>query len=208
VTIGHPDSGAPFPAVNLDDSVGIAQAVQHLIALGHRQIAHVAGDPLMLHSRRRAEAFTRTMSAAGLDGSGVLSTDFSAAGGAAATRTLLESERPPTAIVFANDLMAMAGLGVLHARSIRVPQEVSVVGFDRIDMGRHTFPSLTTVEADPEGWGAAAARTLLAVIADGHAPDVELPPAQLVLGGSTAPRPYHHSPNPRTNRSRSTHASQ
>ncbi|MET0695475.1 MAG: LacI family DNA-binding transcriptional regulator [Propionibacteriaceae bacterium] len=194
-TIGHPEASGPFPVVNLDDSTGIAQAVRHLVGLGHRQIAHVAGDPLMLHSTRRADSFRRTMAEAGLDGSVVLDTDFSPAGGAAATHALLESEPALTAIVYANDPMAVAGLGVLHARGLGVPEDLSIVGFDGIDMGRYVFPALTTIEADAESWGAAAARTLLTLIAHGQAPDVELPPAQLVTRASTGPpRSVSHPP--------------
>lgn len=189
VTIGHPDVPAPFPSVNLDDSTGIAQAVAHLVELGHRLIAYVAGDPRMLHSTRRAESFARAMAEADLDGSGVLTTDFSAAGGAVATQLVLDGPTPPTAIVYANDPMAIAGLGVLHARGIRVPDDVSIVGFDGIDMGRYVFPALTTIQADPASWGAAAARTLLTLIAEGKADDVELPPAQLTAGHSTGPPP-------------------
>ena len=92
-------------------------------------------------------------------------------------------------MIYANDPMAIAGLGVLHARGIGVPDDVSVVGFDGIELGRHVFPALTTVEADPEAWGAAAAATLLALIADGQAADVELRPARLLLRDSTAPPP-------------------
>jgi DNA-binding LacI/PurR family transcriptional regulator len=207
VTVGRPDATSPFPSVNLDDSLGVVQAVQHLVELGHRDIAHVAGDPLMLHSIRRAESFARAMTTAGLDGSRVLVTDFSAAGGGTATRTLLAADRPPTAIVYANDPMAIAGLGVLHELGIRVPDDVSVVGFDGIDMGRHVYPALTTVVADPEAWGAAAATALLGLIADGRGADVELPPAQLEQRSSTAPPPTtvnHPSPDPNT-RPRSSH---
>jgi len=196
-TIGHPEASGPFPVVNLDDSTGIAQAVAHLVGLGHRRIAHVAGDPLMLHSTRRADSFRRAMAEAGLDGSVVRDTDFSPAGGAAATSSLLDSEPDLTAIVYANDPMAIAGLGVLHARGIRVPEDLSVVGFDGIDMGRYVFPALTTIEADAESWGAAAARTLLGLIANGQADDVELAPAQLVTRASTAPpRALSHQPGP------------
>lgn len=189
VTIGRPDRPSRFPVVNLDDAAGIFQAVQHLVELGHRDIAHVAGDPVMVHSSRRAETFSQALSAAGLDGSHIVATDFSAEGGGEATRTLFAARVPPTAVIYANDPMAIAGLGVLQERGIRVPEEVSVVGYDGIEMGRHLHPALTTVTADPEGWGAAAATTLLALIADGTAPDVELPPSRLLMRRSTAPPP-------------------
>jgi DNA-binding LacI/PurR family transcriptional regulator len=186
VTLGRPDVPGPFPAVNLDDAAGITAAVRHLIRLGHTQIAHVAGDPLMLHSLRRAATFCNAMRDARLDDSRVMLTDFSAAGGAAATRALLDATSQPTAIVYANDPMAIAGLSVLHQRGVRVPEEMSVIGFDGTEMGRLVFPSLTTIVADPVGWGVAATRTLLTLIADGHAVDVELPPARLMPGDSTA----------------------
>ena len=85
--------------------------------------------------------------------------------------------------------MAIAGLGVLQEAGIDVPREVSVVGFDGTELALHTHPPLTTVRSDPEQWGAAAARTLLAFTANGSADDVELPAAELVLGRSTAPPP-------------------
>jgi DNA-binding LacI/PurR family transcriptional regulator len=210
VTVGHPDAAAAFPSVNLDDSLGITEAVQHLVSLGHRAIAHVSGDPLMLHSVRRADSFSRAMTESGLDGSLVVPTDFSAGGGAAATRDLLGRAARPTAIVYANDPMALAGLGVLHAAGVVVPADVSIVGFDGVDIGRHIFPALTTVVADPERWGAAAATTLLTLIADGTASDVELPPARLELRHSTAPPPdgpLSSTPDP-PQRSRSSHGPQ
>jgi DNA-binding LacI/PurR family transcriptional regulator len=192
VTIGRPDAPAPFPVVNLDDASGITAAVQHLVGLGHRDIAHVAGDSAMLHSTRRAAAFSQAMRLAGLDGSRVLTTDFSAEGGAVATRVLCDASPRPTAVIYANDPMAIAGLGVLHAGGISVPEQMSVVGFDGIEMGRHVYPPLTTVVANPEAWGAAAARCLLALIADGRADDVELPPAMLLRRESTAAPPDPH----------------
>lgn len=188
VLVGHLDEPTPFPSVNLDDTSGIAQAVRHLVGLGHRQIAHVAGDLRFRHAGRRRDAFAAAVRAAGLEPSAVLDTDFTMAGGAAATEALLARPEHPTAIVYANDPMAIAGIGVLQHHGIAVPAEVSVVGFDGIEMGRHVHPPLTTIHADPETWGASAARTLLRFAADGHAESVELPPAQLVVAGSTAGR--------------------
>ena len=118
----------------------------------------------------------------------MVDTDFSMAGGAAATATLLAGARP-TAIVYANDPMAITGIGVLQEAGLEVPRDLSVVGFDGTEMARHTHPPLTTVRSDPQEWGAAAARTLLTLTTTGTAPDVELPPAQLVTARSTGPAP-------------------
>ena len=129
------------------------------------------------------------MVTAALDPSVVVETDFSMGGGAAATRLLLARPVRPTAILYANDPMAIAGLGVLQQSHIDVPGLVSIVGFDGTDLARNVHPALTTVESDPEQWGAAAAGTLLRLVTDGHADDVELPAARLVLADSTASVP-------------------
>lgn len=191
VLVGHVDDPGPLPSVTLDDAPGIAAAVDHLVGLGHQQIAHVAGDPRFLHARRRRAAFEAAMRVAGLDPTCVLETDFSMAAGAAATRALLGRPTRPTAIVYANDPMAIAGLGVLQQRGIAVPGQMSIVGFDGTEMARHTYPALTTVASDPEQWGAAAARTLLALVAAGRADDVTLPNARLVPADSACPPPFH-----------------
>lgn len=195
VLVGHLDEPVALPSVNLDDTSGIRAAVRHLVDLGHRRIAHVAGDGRFLHARRRHAAFTAAMAAAGFDPSQVVETDFSMSGGAAATRALLTRPARPTAIVYANDPMAIAGLGVLQSRQIDVPGEVSIVGFDGTELARNVHPALTTVESDPEQWGAAAAGTLLRLVADGRADDVELPAARLVLAESTAPPPVPSTPS-------------
>ena len=188
VLVGRPDGTSPFPCVVLDDAPGVRAAVHHLADLGHTAIAYVAGDPALLHARHRRAAFEEAVAGCGLTPTAVVDTDFSMAGGAAATATLLTGARP-TAIVYANDPMAITGIGVLQEAGLEVPRDLSVVGFDGTEMARHTHPPLTTVRSDPQEWGAAAARTLLTLTTTGTAPDVELPPAQLVTARSTGPAP-------------------
>jgi len=186
VTLGRPDQPTPFPSVSIDDTNGIAESVRHLAGLGHRRIAHVAGSAAMLHGSRRREAFTTAMRAAGIGDGQVVETDFSIAAGADATRRLLSQPEPPTAIVFANDPMAIAGIGVAQEMGVRVPDDLSVTGFDDIEFARHVYPALTTVGATPMVWGRAAAATLLDLIRNGRADDVELPAARLIVRGSAA----------------------
>jgi DNA-binding LacI/PurR family transcriptional regulator len=186
VTLGRPDRPSPFPAVSIDDTDGIAESVRHLAELGHRRIAHVAGSLAMLHGRRRRDAFVLAMHAAGLGEGQIVDTDFSIAAGADATRRLLSQPEPPTAIVFANDPMAIAGIGVAQELGVRVPGDLSVTGFDDIEFARHVYPALTTVGATPMVWGRAAATTLLDLIRTGKADDVELPAARLIIRGSAA----------------------
>ena len=189
VTVGRPDTPSPCPAVVLDDRPGIAGVTRLLIEAGHTRIAHVAGDLSMVHALRRRDAYVHTMTEAGLGVGPVLEADFSAASGAAATRQLLELWPRPTAIVYASDPMAFAGLGVLQSLGIEVPAEMSITGFDGNDLGAYLHPPLTTVRADPVAWGAAAARTLLASIDDVPQPDGELPAAEVLVRGSIAPPP-------------------
>ena len=198
VTLGRPESESPFPAVTLADQPGVHQTVEHLRALGHRRIAYVAGDVTMLHGLRRRESFVAAMNEAGLSIELIEDTDFSAAQAASATRRLLERSPRPTAIVYASDPMALAGIGAAHAMGLRSPEDVSVAGFDGTDIARYVFPALTTVVSDPVAWGRAAASTLLQLVADGHADDVELSAAQLRIAQSTAPPP-EAEPHPPTN---------
>ena len=97
VTLGHPDIDSPFPSVSVDDVDGMIATVDHLVDLGHRNLAHVAGTSDMLHARRRREAFHAACAARGVEGR-VVETDFSARQGGEATRELSGSpraSRPP-----------------------------------------------------------------------------------------------------------------
>lgn len=202
VTLGHTPKQRLLPAVSLDDRAGIKDAVRHLVALGHRRIGHVAGPQHFVHGRARKSAWRTAVAAAGLLTDLCVTADFTAAGGAAATVTLLDRGEPPTAIVYASDVMAIAGMSVAAARDVVVPDQLSVTGFDDTELARHLRPALTTVRSDPLGWGAAAAELLLDAIdvaARAGSPesglteaaalaDVDLPPAQLLVRQScTAP---------------------
>lgn len=189
VTLGRPDTASIFPSIDLDDQPGVRDTVTHLRELGHRDIAYVAGDTSMLHGVRRRSCFQAAMGTPGLAADLIEDTDFSPDAAARATQRLLDHVPRPTAIMYASDSMALAGLGVIHARGLRVPEDVSLAGFDGTELTCYVFPTLTTVVSDPVAWGRAAASTLLAFIADGHAPDVHLPAAALRIGQSTAPPP-------------------
>jgi DNA-binding LacI/PurR family transcriptional regulator len=185
VTLGRPDTESPFPAVIVDDRPAIAGAVAHLVELGHRRIAHVAGPGHFLHGNARRAAWESALTGAGLPVGPCVVSDFSAAGGAQATHELLDAEHPPTAIVYANDVMAIAGLSVARERGIDVPGQLSITGFDDSELAGYLSPSLTSVRTDPFGQGRAAADTLLRLIDGVTGTDVEMPPAQLVVRAST-----------------------
>lgn len=192
VTLNRIPGPSPFPAISLDDTAAVRAAVTHLIDLGHRNIAHVAGPGSYVHGAARRTAWARALTEAGLPRGPLARGDFSARGGAAATRRLLQLPDPPTAIVYASDIMAIAGLAAARERGLDVPADLSIVGFDDTPLAGYVHPALTTARSDVVGWGRAATRALRALTA-GHAqPDVSCPPAQLILRRSTGP-PRHRT---------------
>ncbi len=178
-----------WPAVGVDDQPGITAAVEHLVELGHTRIAHVGGPPEMVHGRSRREAWASTLMRAGLAEGPSVDADFSAEAGASATRQLLDLADPPTAIVYANDLMAIAGLSVALSRGLEVPRDLSITGYENTELAAHVQPPLTTVSSDVIGWGRAAARRLLELVEQRDPTDVPLQPPRLVVRGSTGPAP-------------------
>jgi DNA-binding LacI/PurR family transcriptional regulator len=191
VVVGRPDNSSPLPGVAADDRTAIARAVGALVDRGHERIAHVTGPSNFVHSAERIAAWRDALIAAGLPEGRVAEGDFTGAGGARATRRLLRGSprRRPTAIIFANDLMAIAGLAVARELEVRVPHDLSVVGFDDIPLAAHVTPSLTTIRQDPVANGAAAAELLLRRLR-GEAPAVPtLPGPVLVLRDSIGPAP-------------------
>ena len=190
VVVGPPLADGTVPTVGVDDAPGIRAAVDHLVSLGHTRIGHVSGPLSMVHGLSRRTAWADALAAAGLPQGPCLEADFSARSGAEATSTILDLPEPPTAIVYANDLMATAGLALAVSRSISVPQQLSVTGFDDVEISAHLQPPLTSVATDVSAWGRAAATRLLALIHGQEPPEVDLPPARLVVRGSSGPPPH------------------
>lgn len=186
VTLNRPDVPSPFPAVILDDRPGIAAAVAHLAGLGHTAIAHVAGPGVFLHAIARRDAFTQAMADAGLPPGQVVTGDFTAAGGREATHRLLTGKDRPTAIVYANDVMALSAIAVAAELGLRIPEDLSITGYDDTTLAGYVHPALTTVRADARSWGEAAATALLGLADGQEVADTTLPPAELILRRSTS----------------------
>jgi len=182
---------AGLPAVYSDDVPAITELVRLMAASGHERIAHVAGPVRYVHGRIRRDAFTAAMRAHGLDGHLVLEGDFTAASGRDCTSRLLDGPQPPTAIIYANDMMAMAGLSLARSRGLRVPEDLSLSGYDDSELAAHLSPGLTTVSTGAAQRGELAVRTLLAVLA-GEEPEHALADHTTVVPrGSIAPPPRH-----------------
>lgn len=185
------------PRVVIDNLAASASAVDHLVALGHRRIGHISGPPGNVLTRTRFDGAKAAMAAAGLhmDDAWIFSGNFSLESGAQAARDWCASRNRPTGVFCASDVMAIGFIGELIRRGVEVPREVSVVGFDDLEMAAHFHPSLTTVHQPRGDIGRAAARMLLDRMRKaGDGPDDTPAPAlvlptRLVVRESTAPPP-------------------
>ncbi|MEW2544381.1 LacI family DNA-binding transcriptional regulator [Streptomyces sp. NPDC047002] len=190
VLLGAPDSGPPVPSVGLPrQGAGVREAVEHLLLLGHRRIAYVTGPAELLHTRLRLAAFRDALATARTEPADVLETDFSEAAALAATERLLAAAARPTAVVYANDSMAVCGIGAMLRAGLRVPEDLSVVGYDNLPLGRWMHPRLTTVDQRVQQVGAAAARALLARCGEDAEPAPPTGPPRLVVRESTCRAP-------------------
>ncbi|WP_328539369.1 LacI family DNA-binding transcriptional regulator [Streptomyces sp. NBC_00344] len=153
--------GLPAVLLGTAHREGVVEAVRHLLDLGHRRIGYVSGPTELVHTRFRQQVFEDALAGAGLTPAAVVHTDFTEAAATAATGQLLAREPRPTAIVYANDSMAVCGIGAAQRAGLSVPGELSVVGYDNLPLGRWIHPRLTTVDQHVRQAGAAAARTLL-----------------------------------------------
>lgn len=132
--------------IGIDDRCAARDMTEYLIELGHKRIAFINGDPQFDVSRRRRAGFEDAMSHAGFSKyAQIVSGSFSYESGLKAAEDLLSSETIPTAIFAANDEMASACLAVAYKRNLRVPDQLTVVGFDDSPVSRAIYPALTTI---------------------------------------------------------------
>lgn len=181
--------GVGLPGVAVDNAAGAASAVSHLLALGHRSVAHVAGPPGNVLSRARVAGWREALEGRPAP---LWPGDFTLASGAAAARRWLASEAPPTAVACASDECAMGFISELARHGVAVPGAVSVAGFDDIELAARYVPALTTVRQPRARIGEEAARLLVAALGgEGEAPPPRRAtlPTHLVVRASTAPPP-------------------
>ena len=179
------------PAVTVNDRQGIALAVEHVVSLGHQQIGHVAGPQNLSTGHRRHLGFVEAMRAAGLEAPPEhvrFAAFFTEEEGAWACAELLDGAPELTAIVAANDLLAIGCYGTLEERELTCPTDVSIVGFNDMPFVDRLRPPLTSVRIPQREIGKVAADLLLERLSGGDETDTEilLEPA-LIVRGSTAP---------------------
>lgn len=192
VSVVFLDVGVPglrMSNLRVDYEDGIEQAIRHLVALGHRRIAFVGGTPHLRSAQRRLEAFQQTMRQFLPDTpEQIYYGDFRIEGGRRAANEILETGDLPTAIVAANDLMAIGAVSEFENAGLHIPRDISIVGFDDIDFARLTKPALTTVNLPLGELGRRAVEALMASLEDSREDGFEIRiPTNLIVRNSTAP---------------------
>ncbi|WHP18054.1 substrate-binding domain-containing protein [Cellulomonas sp. ES6] len=147
--------------IDVDNDAAMGAAVDFLVRLGHTRIGRVSGPPELFHTAIRTRAFARHVAAAGAHGTTVEG-DYSADSGAAALRALLTADPGVTAVMFDNDVMAVAALDAAAALGRRVPQDLSLLAWDDSPECRLAHPPLSVVARDIRGLGLRSAEVLLA----------------------------------------------
>lgn len=193
-------SGPQFDGVMIDNTSGVQQAIDHLVALGHTRIAAISGPLRSTPGRERHEALLARLAHHGLqaDESIITISDFREAGGYEAMRGIWAAPDRPTAILVSNNLMTIGALKALSDLGVRVPDELSVVGFDDLSLAALLDPPLTVITRPDVAQGAAAGRLLIERLGSTEAPPAQriVMPVALVVRRSTAP----HARSPRKDR--------
>jgi len=178
-----------IPSVHIDNARAAREAMEHLYSLGHRRVGVVTGPLVSPLSRDRLAGAVESAIAAGAqDDLIVLNGDFEIESGIAAGHTLLDISPAPTAIFCFNDEMAIGVIETARRRGARVPDDLSVVGFDDIRFAKHFDPPMTTVAQPMREIGEGCVRLLLEILNGGTIAPVSITlPHELKIRGTTAP---------------------
>lgn len=150
--------------ISVDYSRGIQQAVQHLVSLGHRRFGFISGPLALKSAKLRRSAVLSHLRGCGISERQLVVTEGNHRidGGETAMRVILSSSQPPTAIIASNDLTAIGALRPIHQAGLKVPADISLVGFDDIELAQFTQPALTTVRLSRDEIGRKAFEALYA----------------------------------------------
>ena len=188
VVLGTPRGAGRLPAVWQDDRAATETVVGYLAGLGHRRIARVGGFPRYWHSKLRTDALARVAGAAGIEAVSVAA-DYTAEHGAETTRDLLKDAAPPTAILYDNDVMAVAGLGAAQRMGAQVPADLSIMVWDDSTLCEFVHPAFTALRRDIPAAGVQAARMLREAVAGGRPDHCQETPPVLLIRDSTGHPP-------------------
>jgi len=182
--------GERMSNIILDYAVGIDEAVQHLVSLGHKRIVHIAGSHEIHSGRVRRQAFVDSMKrhVPKTKQPKIYEGDFRFEGGRLAASQVLGEKVLPTAVVVANDLMALGAMQEFKAAGLQIPQDISIIGFDDISFASLSEPALTTICSPRVEIGRRAVEALMLTVDKPHQLGVEVTiPTYLIKRSSTAP---------------------
>ena len=168
-----------------DDTQGARRAVEHLLGLGHRRIGHLSGGEALTTARDRCRGYRQALQAADLtvDEALICGVSFQEEEAVGAMTALLSRPHPPTAVFAANDYLAAVGHRVARSRSLRVPDDLALVGYGDVEMAR--FLGLTTIQQHPQQIGRTAAERLLERLRHPETvPQALIQPTELVIRAS------------------------
>lgn len=182
-----------LPSVDINNHAAAAAAVQHLLDLGHRQIAHITNGPLAYTSSRdRLAGYRAALENAGIayNPGLVQVADFTPHSGFMAMQRLLAQKNRFTAVLIASDVVALGAVQALRIKQKRIPEDVSIISFDDIPFADYLHPRLTAIHPPTAALGKAAGSLLMQLIAGQKAPaQPVLLPAEIIKRDSTAPLP-------------------
>lgn len=182
-----------IPSVDVDNRQGAYLAVRHLINIGHRRIGHISNAPFSYRSSSdRLDGYRQALAEAGIlyDLNLVMQGEFTPSSGFNPMLALLDSPEPPTAVFVGSDTVAFGALDAVRHRGYRVPEDVSIIGFDDIVFSQYTLPPLTTIRVPAYRLGYSAGELILKIIRGESLPDTHvLLPTELVIRRSTVKRP-------------------
>jgi DNA-binding LacI/PurR family transcriptional regulator len=186
VVVGEPFAAHGLPCVWTDDRTVLDNTVEYLVALGHRSLARVTGPQHLLHTQERTSAFHDAVERMGAVGT-IEQGDYTEASGAAATGRLLEMDVAdrPTAIIYDNDVMALAGLELINTLGVDVPGTISLIAWD--DSFQSQLADMSALSHDVYAYGALVADTMLATLRGESSPPVQAELPALVERGTTGP---------------------
>lgn len=186
LAINHYTGRRSIPCVRIDDASGVAEAVDHLVALGHTRIGFLLGDPGNLDAADRLHGFRQAVRRHGLRHTVEFGKGFEESQGYVAAQELFAQSSPPTAIVCASDLSAIGAMRAAREKGLFPPKELSVVGFGDFSVSDYITPRLTTVRQSRVELGRTAAE-LLVQLANGEAISDVVLQAKLIVRDSTSP---------------------
>ena len=204
ILAGGPDPQQLIPGVTIDDAASMGLIITHLHDYGHRNVAYICGDEEMQHIQLRRDAIVHASQAFGAMSADTMSaitipTEFSADAASIATETTMLGPNRPTALIYDNEVLALAGIGTLRRLGLCIPEDVTIIVWEDTALCRAIDPPLTALQRDTFTFGSHIAERLLELLDGAHPTDQHEPLPTLAIrasSGTATPRPTQTKDQP------------